>query len=229
MLEGERHLRRVHASLLQREAAQVLEVSEKVPTVDIVEAQIKLGLGLECKLETDDEGVVHSAENAVLGLRAADLVPSDQHLLGEDLHGIELLGVLLSDKHNLAKGTTPDHLQKEEVFDADLACVRQSVLIHHLVFWHSTQGSAAGLLSAATRRNRFHGGDPVLCLSGGLRLDHISPLRVNDLEGVLLDIVSGQHSATGKHDEASRFPIALVLEVAQGSSARVEDKVALLP
>ena len=43
---------------------------------------------LEAELEAHQEGVLDLTEDAVLGVRALDLVALDEHVLGKDLHRI---------------------------------------------------------------------------------------------------------------------------------------------
>ena len=47
----------------------------------------------------------HSSEDAALGLGPRDLVPLDKHVLGKDLHGIQLARVLLANEHHLSEPT----------------------------------------------------------------------------------------------------------------------------
>lgn len=116
MLKGQHKLSNVEPCTVLGEAALFLEMPEQLSTALVVGDEVELLLGLEGELEADEEGALERAlENLALADGVRDFLLGDDFLLGENLHGVDTLRVLLADLEDATKGATTDELEELEI------------------------------------------------------------------------------------------------------------------
>lgn len=116
VLERKDKLSDVEACALFAEAGLALEVPEELAAALEVGDEVEVGVGLEGELEADEEGALEGAlEDLALADGVGDLLLRDDLALGEDLHGVDALGVLLADLEDAAERAAADELEELEV------------------------------------------------------------------------------------------------------------------
>jgi len=91
-------------------------VPEQLPTALEVRYEIEVAIGLETKLEADEEGGIEgSLEDLAFSDGMGNFLLGHNLLLGKDLHRVYSLGVPLADLEHLAEGPAPDELEELEV------------------------------------------------------------------------------------------------------------------
>ena len=124
VLKRNDELSNVEFGTLLREAAFLLQVPEKLATRHVVRDKIKIGECLERELEADNEvGVcqcgAHQDITFANGMR--DFLLLYNHLLGENLHGIDAVGVLLAHLVDMTKCALANEPENVKVIGANAA------------------------------------------------------------------------------------------------------------
>ena len=79
--------------------------------------------------QVDQERVVDVLQDHLFRLGVLNLVLVDDLLLAERLKGVNLLCVLLLDKHHLSEGSSTQDLQKVEVINGDILTLIRKLFI----------------------------------------------------------------------------------------------------
>mmetsp|Transcript_15461 Transcript_15461/g.39893 ORF Transcript_15461/g.39893 Transcript_15461/m.39893 type:complete len:222 (+) Transcript_15461:1260-1925(+) len=106
-------------------------MEEELSAIAVVHDKVELLRRLEGKLEVHQVRVVCALERLALRLRVRHLVALEQSCLGERLHGVNLLILLVSHEHDLAEGALAEHADDCEVVHAVLRLARERTARHH--------------------------------------------------------------------------------------------------
>ena len=116
MLKGENNLGRVEPSSILGESSLLLQVMEELSSALVVHDEIEVSLGLEGEFETEEEWAVGGLlQDFTLADSVSDLLLGDNLPLGEDLHGVDPVGILLADLEDAAERALADHSKEVEV------------------------------------------------------------------------------------------------------------------
>jgi len=97
------------------ELADLLQMVEKLTTVDEVHDQVEMLLVLKRKLKLHDEGVVELLQNVTLSFYALDLIRRDDHMFFNSFHGVVFCGLYVLHQINFSVRTTAHHLDQFKV------------------------------------------------------------------------------------------------------------------
>mmetsp|Transcript_30376 Transcript_30376/g.97927 ORF Transcript_30376/g.97927 Transcript_30376/m.97927 type:complete len:250 (+) Transcript_30376:554-1303(+) len=115
VLEGEGELRGVEPRASFAELADLLEMAEEFAPGAVVEDEVELLPRLEGRVEADDEGVLHVAQDGALRFCVLDLVPLDDVFFFKDLHRVNRPRLTLAHEEHLPEAPLPDHADHLEV------------------------------------------------------------------------------------------------------------------
>mmetsp|Transcript_53031 Transcript_53031/g.105427 ORF Transcript_53031/g.105427 Transcript_53031/m.105427 type:complete len:387 (+) Transcript_53031:747-1907(+) len=118
--EAEGDLRSVEAHTLDGESSLALESIEEFAARQVVEHHVKFALVLESEKHAREERMPDLLEDVRLCLCVLHLIAPDDGLLLEDLHSIDVGGVLLAHEHDLTETTLAEHLEQIKVLQSHL-------------------------------------------------------------------------------------------------------------
>jgi hypothetical protein len=109
------------------ELADLLQMVEKLTTVDEVHDQVEMLFVLKRKLKLHDEGVVELRQNVTLSCNynyqgiyqltfyALDLIRRDDHMFFNSFHGVVFCGLYVLHQINFSVRATAHHLDQFKV------------------------------------------------------------------------------------------------------------------
>ena len=105
------------AQLERRERDVLSQVIKQLTARYILDDHEQLLLCLKRAVKLHEEGMVELGQDGFLGHGVVDLIPSEQLVLVENLHGEELALLLRSNQHHFPKAALPNELQHFEILD----------------------------------------------------------------------------------------------------------------
>mmetsp|Transcript_21201 Transcript_21201/g.46764 ORF Transcript_21201/g.46764 Transcript_21201/m.46764 type:complete len:209 (-) Transcript_21201:162-788(-) len=112
---AEQDLRAVETTPRLRETTCAAQVVEELSARAKLKHEVELRWRLKGIVQVDDEGMCHSLQDVPLGLRVLNLVPLQDVVFPEHLHGIDGLVLVVPDEHDLAIGTFANDLEQLEI------------------------------------------------------------------------------------------------------------------
>ena len=93
---------------------------EEFPALDKLHNEVDAVGFLEDVVHPDDERMVHLVEDELFHLEGLDGLVLDHHVLSNALHGVVLVGELVLDEENFAKGASSNYADQLKVVPAHL-------------------------------------------------------------------------------------------------------------
>lgn len=101
-------------------------MEKELSSIDVIHNEIQLVRSLEGVVEINEERMAELLQNALLGAGVFEFVSLNNGLLVEDLHGVDLFSVFLSDLHDLSKASLSDDAKNVKVIDSHSVRIRGS-------------------------------------------------------------------------------------------------------
>lgn len=116
MLQSQNKFGNVEPRAFFTKAGLTLEVPEEFAATFEISDEVEIGVCLEAKLESDQEGRFEgSLEDFAFSDGMGDLLLCHDFLFGQDLHGVYPLCIFLADLEDLAKSAAANELEKFEI------------------------------------------------------------------------------------------------------------------
>ena len=133
MVQGQEYVRRIKSSCILLETSNLTQVEEELSTWAVFQDKEEFAVALEGVVHLDHEWVPDLLQNIPLRHRVLNLIsPHDISLL-KGLDSIQLICVLLLDKHYLAVGALTNYANHFKISPRNTTSLHTLVFVHNLL------------------------------------------------------------------------------------------------